>query len=79
MSVLITEMLRFEVHRKDEGEQVLQHGRAFLLQQALLISQWINRAQASSVNEYFLESSHGVTELNWTPPEIQAFERFAEE
>lgn len=53
--------------------------RSFLLQQALLISQWINKFHVQNVNEYFLETSTGASELNWTPPEIQAFEKFAEE
>lgn len=83
MSVLITEMLRFEVHRKDaetfEGEQHIQHSRAFLLQQALLISHWINKFHTQSVNDYFIESSNGVTDLNWTPPEVIAFQKYAED
>lgn len=54
--------------------------RQFLLQQALLIGQWVNKFHVQNVNEYFLESSvSGASELNWTPPEIQAFERYAEE
>lgn len=81
--VLVTEMLRFEVDKKDlkmfEGEQHIQHNRAFLFQQSLLISQWINKFSTQQVNEYFLESSAGVTELNWTPPEVLAFQRYAEE
>lgn len=81
--VLITEMLRFEVHKKDmkvfEGEQHIQHNKGFLFQQALLVSQWVNRFHTQSVNEYFLESSNGVNDLNWTPPEVLAFQRYAEE
>lgn len=83
MTVLITEMLRFEVQKDDsrlfEGEQHVKHSRAFLFQQALLLSQWVNKFQTQTLNEYFLESSHGVSEVNWTPPEIQAFQRYAEE
>lgn len=81
--VLVTEMLRFEVDKKDlkifEGEQHIQHNRAFLFQQSLLISQWVNNFSTQQVNEYFLESSQGVSDLNWTPPEVLAFQRYAEE
>ena len=81
--VLITEMLRFEVDKKQmnmfEGEQHIQHNKGFLFQQALMISQWINKFSTQQVNEYFLESSNGVTELNWTPPDVVAFQQYAEE
>ena len=76
-------MMRFEVTKYEQkdflGEQHIQYTRSFLLQQALLISQWVNKFHLQNVNEYFLESSSGATELNWTPPEIQAFEKYAEE
>jgi hypothetical protein len=81
--VLVTEMLRFEVQKRDmkvfEGEQHIQHNKAFLFQQALLISQWVNKFHTQAVNEYFLESSNGVTDLNWTPPEVVAFQKYCEE
>jgi hypothetical protein len=39
----------------------------------------MNRLSTQQVNEYFLESSQGVSDLNWTPPEVIAFQRYAEE
>ena len=81
--VLITEMIRFSVHKKDlkvfEGDQHVQYSKGFLLQQALLISSWVNKFHTQSINEYFLETSNGVTDVNWTPPEVIAFQRYAEE
>lgn len=77
--VLVTEMLRFEVAELFEGEQHVQHNRAFLFQQSLLVAQWVNRFSTQQVNEYFLESSQGLSDLNWTPPEVLAFQRYAEE
>ena len=43
------------------------------------MSQWINKFHTQTINEYFIESSNGVTELNWTPPEVQAFQKYADE
>jgi hypothetical protein len=39
----------------------------------------VNRFHTQTVNDYFIESSLGITELNWTPPDIQAFQKYAEE
>ena len=43
--------------------------------------QWVNRFHTQNANGYFTESfKEGAGEdLNWTPPEVLAFEKYAQE
>lgn len=47
-----------------------QTGRTFLLQQSLIISQWINKFDVKNINEFY--------ELKEVPTNIKAFQRFSE-
>jgi hypothetical protein len=52
--------------------------RGFLLQQGLLTLRWVTQFHTQKADGYFTDKFDG-DELNWTPPEILAFEKYAEE
>eukprot|EP00347_Sterkiella_histriomuscorum_P005859 403355004 len=71
LAILVTEFLKLDVDVKStqgNQEHQKQNTKAFLFQQALLISQWMNKFDAENINDYY--------ENQQPSQELEAFQQY---
>lgn len=56
------------------GDHSKKNGKVFLLQQALVVSQWMNKFDPENINEYY---EHGGNTT--VPLDVIAFQKYADE
>ncbi|CDW89243.1 UNKNOWN [Stylonychia lemnae] len=74
IAILITEILKQDLapsNTQTNLEHSKQNTKAFLFQQALLISQWMSKFDSENINEYY--------DSQQMPSEVEAFEKYVQE
>eukprot|EP00347_Sterkiella_histriomuscorum_P010846 403374700 len=84
ISILITEILKFDIEQLQNGQiptgqgkvadNQVKNGKSFLFNQALSMQQWMNKFDTANINEYY---EHGQNSLE--PTDIKAFQKYANE